>query len=198
MRARFMLALVLLGALWSGQVVSPLPVLACSCAMPGTMAEYRGDSSHMVLMGRVASVAPTGVEVQVERWFQGPGGAMVSFAPDGFGDQSAACQDPWPTVGGRWIWVAWVPELGAHPQTNLCTPKAAMDSAEGDAMLAAIVTSFGTGTTVDPPDEPAPEPPPTPPARELVLVAIVAAVTLAPLALFVAVILFARRRKARP
>jgi hypothetical protein len=161
------------------------------------MADYRGDSSHMVLMGRVASVAPTGVDVQVERWYQGPGGATVSFGPDGFGDQGAACQDPWPAVGSRWIWVAWVPELGARPQTNLCTPKAAIESPEGEAMLASIVRAFGTGTPVEPPSETAPEPPPAPPAGELALVAIIAAVTLAPLALFGAVILLARRRDAR-
>ncbi len=198
MRARFLLVLVVLGALWSGQAASPLPALACSCVMPEPMATYRGDSNHMILEGRVAAVAPDGVEVAVERWFQGPGGATISFAPDGFGEQSAACQDPWPTVGSRWVWVAWVPEVGARPQTNLCTPKAALDTPEGDAMSAAIVSAFGAGTTVDPPIEPESESPaPAPSPGELVVVAVVGAVTLAALAVFAAVILIARRRESR-
>ncbi len=196
MRARLLLVVVMLGALWSGQAASPLPALACSCVMPEPMASYRGNSNHMVLEGRVASVAATGVEVQVERWFQGPGGATISFAPDGFGDQSAACQDPWPKVGSRWIWVAWVPEVGARPQTNLCTPKAALGTAEGDAMVASIVSAFGTGTTVDPPTVPAPESPSVAsPAGDLVTLAIGGAVTLSAIALFAGVILIARRRQ---
>jgi hypothetical protein len=193
MRVRFLLLVVMLGALWGGHAATPLPALACSCMPPQTMDAYRGDSTAMVFAGQVATVAPSGVEVQVETWFQGPGDHRITFAADGFGDQSAACQDRWPTVGSRWIWVAWVPEPGAQPHTNICQPKALLDTPEGAEMLASARDAFEGGVTVEPPP---PEPPPAvsgPPLGGVGPAVVFAGVGLAVVTLFAGVAVLARR-----
>ena len=194
MRARLLALVLTLGALWAGQASSPLAAIACSCVQPEPMAAYRGDSSRMVFSGQVAAVAPTGVDVQVETWFQGPGDARITFAADGFGDQSAACQDPWPKVGSRWIWVASVSEPGARPQTNLCMPKASLDTPEGAEMVADAEAAFDGGTSVGPapPDEPVPVVG-GPPLGGIGVAAVFGAVGLAVIALFTGVVLLGRR-----
>jgi hypothetical protein len=74
----------------------------------------------------------------------------VALAADGFGDQSAACQEPWPPVGSHWIWIAFIPEPGQAPQVNLCTPKAQIGTPEGEAMLAEVGEVFGPGRSAPP------------------------------------------------
>lgn len=144
-----------------GAFAAPLPVRACSCMQPEPMAAYRGDPLKLVFVGTIASAGPAGVEVAVERWFQGASAAIVRFASEMFGDQSAACQTPLPPVGSRWIYVAYIGNPGEQPQVNLCTPHARMDTPEGEAMATEALAAFGSGAPpVGPPAGPEVEPTP--------------------------------------
>lgn len=132
-------------ALLLAAFAAPPPMRACSCIQPEPMAAYRGDPLKLVFVGTIASAGPEGVEVAVERWFQGASAAVVRFAGEMFGDQSAACQTPLPPVGSRWIYVAFIANPGEQPQVNLCTPHARLDTPEGQTMTNEALAAFGSG-----------------------------------------------------
>jgi hypothetical protein len=140
------------------------PTFACSCAMPGPMAEF-DTANNAVFSGTAGLLDARGVPVRVETWFAGPNPApLVYLAATSFGDGASCGINP-PLAGSRWIWVAWVPEGGGDPSTGLCSPHAAIGSAEGDAMLRDAIATFGgvapPGASTDPPEA---TPPPQVPA----------------------------------
>ena len=141
---------------------APAPIRACSCIQPEPMAAYRGDPLKLVFVGTIATAGPAGVEVTVERWFQGASAAVVRFAGEMFGPESAGCQTPLPPVGSRWIYVAFIANPGEQPQVNLCTPHARLDTPEGQTMTNEALAAFGSGAPpVGEPAGPAVEPTPT-------------------------------------
>jgi hypothetical protein len=185
--------LILAGSLAAGVgSVSAVAVVACSCVMPEPMEVHRGDPLKTIFSGRVASIAGDGVVVAVEEWFQGGSEPAVRLAPDGFGTQSAACQESLPLVGSRWIYVAFTPKPGDSPQVNLCTPKAALDTDQGQAMLAEARKVFGPGLIPEVDDPEVAGPAPT--ASPIGLAAVAGGVVLAVIGLFGAVVLLGRRR----
>jgi hypothetical protein len=173
--------------------VAPPPAMACSCVQPEPMAAYRGDPLKLVFLGTIASAGPGGVEVAVERWFQGGFAPVVRLDGEMFGDQSAACQIRMPEVGTSWVFVAFIPEPGGEPQANLCTPHALRFTIEGQVMLNEILATFGQGAAAGGPS-PGPDIEPSPDV--LVAGATVAAAALAGLALLGVAAALARRRRA--
>lgn len=181
-------------ALTAASAITPLGVVACSCIEQQPIEAVRGDPATEILVGRVMTAGATGVEVEVERWYQGSGDRFVRFRPDGFGDQGSACQIPLPRIGSRWIWVAAAGEGGEDPWVGLCTRQGELSEEPGVELLAEVERAFGAG-------RPAPTPPttdPVPPGASVDAVPIVAAlagVGLVGLAVFGAVGLLARRRR---
>ena len=170
---------------------APPPAMACSCMQPEPMAAYRGDPLKLVFLGTIARAGPGGVDVAIERWFQGGFATMVRLDGETFGDQSAACQVRLPDVGTSWVFVAFIPEPGGEPQVNLCTPHALRFTMEGQVMFDEIVATFGEGAVAGGPS-PGPE---TESAPDVLMVgASVAAAALAGLALFGVAAALARRR----
>jgi hypothetical protein len=200
MRLRsFLAGLVVFGALMASAGSTALPAFACSCMPAQPIEAYKGDSNHMIFTGTVMAATKAGVDVAVEQWFQGPNLASVTFGPDGFGDQSAACQDPLPRVGSRWLWIAFVGENG-QPGSNSCTPKWTLDSPEGDTAVADATRAFGVTTPATPPPTDPPPAAPVQPATAdspIMPAAIAGGVALAAVVLFGAVALIARRRGPR-
>jgi hypothetical protein len=142
---RSLLTAVLPLALLLAAFAAPPPMRACSCIQPEPMAAYRGDPLKLVFIGTIASAGPAGVEVAVERWFQGASAASVRLAGEMFGDGGASCQTPMPPVGSRWIYVAFIANPGEQPQVNLCTPHARLDTPEGQTMTNEALATFGPG-----------------------------------------------------
>lgn len=172
---------------------APPPIRACSCMQPEPMAAYRGDPLKLVFVGTIASAGPAGVEVAVERWFQGASAAVVRLAGEMFGDGGASCQTPLPPVGSRWIYVAYIANPGEQPQVNLCTPHARMDTPEGEAMTKEALAAFGSGAPpVGPPAGPEVEP--TPPLLGPAIA--LGGAALLGVVLFGAVAVIGRRRRA--
>jgi hypothetical protein len=180
---------------------SAVPVVACSCAMPGPLAEA-ATADQAVFSGTAGLRQERGVPVEVERWFWGRGAApVVWLAARSFGD-GASCGIDTPPPGSRWIWLTWLPDDGGDPLAGLCSPHAMLDTPEGEAMLAEAIAAFSDRAPPSQPAEPTPEaPPPTAgpfdPAvadRDATVIAIGAAVTLASLGLFGGLVLLARRQ----
>jgi hypothetical protein len=161
-RTRRRAAAALLATLAASALLSLLPgtVVACSCIMPGPMAENAGDPTKVVVSGTILPSGRPGVDVAVDRWFQGPGGAVLALAPDGFSDLGggADCRVPYPAAGSSWIFVAYVANPGEQPQVNLCTPQGDLATPEGQAMLADAVAAFGEGISPLPSSPPATDP----------------------------------------
>jgi hypothetical protein len=156
------------------------------------MAAYRGDPLKLVFMGTIANAGPGGVDIAVERWFQGASAAVLRLAGDMFGEQSAACQTPVPPVGSRWIYVAFIPNPGQQPQINLCTPHARLDTLEGQAMALEVMAAFGPGA---PPIGTSPGPDVEPTPDLLGPAAAIGAAVLLGLVVFGAVLAVGRRRR---
>jgi hypothetical protein len=182
------------------------PVAACSCAMPGPLAES-ATADTAIFSGTAGLRQERGVPVEVERWFWGRGAApVVWLAAGSFGD-GASCGTQEPLPGSRWIWQTWLPEDGGDPVTGLCSPHAMLDTPEGDAMLEEAIATFSDrAPPIDPPT-PTPatvvdeSPGPTDPdvvSRDVAVIAIGAAVGLASLGLFGGLALLARRRPSGP
>ncbi|MEX2011063.1 MAG: hypothetical protein WEF51_02375 [Chloroflexota bacterium] len=152
---RSLLTAVLPLTLLLAAFAAPPPMRACSCIQPEPMAAYRGDPLKLVFVGTITASGPAGVEVAVERWFQGASAAVVRLAGEMFGEQSAGCQTPLPPVGSRWIYVAFIANPGEQPQVNLCTPHARLDTPEGQSMTNDALAAFGSGAPpVGPPEDP--------------------------------------------
>jgi hypothetical protein len=132
------------------------PAAACSCVAPQPMAAYRGDPNQTIFTGIVQRPDAKGVPVSVTRWFQGLApAAIVWLDVSGFGADGASCGTPLPPAGSEWIFVAYRTETGGLG-VNLCTPHAPASAAEGQAIFADAVATFGEGIVT-----PATEPPGT-------------------------------------
>lgn len=146
--------LVATSVAWAVSLMTPGRAFACSCVSPEPMRAYAGHSDRVIFSGTIAPASGQDVVVLVDRWFQGGSGLTVALDGSGFGNQSAACQVPRPAAGSRWLYVAFVPVVGAPPQVNQCTPQAALDSADGQAMLADAIATFGGGGAPTPSSAP--------------------------------------------
>lgn len=150
------------------------------------MAAYAGDETAVIFTAVVDQRDARGFPVTVTRWFQGGGilDGRVWFDVNGFnvqpGVMSSCGIDPLP-VGAEWMFVAYRIESSNNLGMGLCSPHAPLAAAEGQAMLADAVTTFGAAPvvpgTTDPPTTS--DPPPGNPVLEAVVpivVALVAAV----------------------
>ena len=140
------------------------PVAACSCVGPQPMAAYRGDPNQTIFTGIVQSPDAKGVPVNVTRWFQGGAAdAIVWLDASGFGGDGASCGTPLPPAGTEWIFVSYRTETGGLG-VNLCTPHAPASAADGQALFADAVATFGAGRVITPATEPPATTPNTTPA----------------------------------
>lgn len=138
----------------------PPAVAACSCAMPGPMAEYRDDPDTAVFTGFVDGRDGRGYPVSITRWFKG-GGILeprVWFTASSFSGDGASCGVAPLPVGTEWIFVAYRAE-GMYG-TGLCSPHAAVAAPEGQAMLADAIRTFGGGGAPVGSDPPSSDVPP--------------------------------------
>ena len=138
-------------------LVTALPAVACDCVGPQPMAAYAGMADQVIFTGIVQPPDGGGVPVRVTRWFQGPDrSAFVTLAGRGFGADGASCGTPLPPAGTEWIFVAYRSPDGPELGVNLCTPHASANAAEGRAMFADAVATFGEGLIMDPSSPPSP------------------------------------------
>lgn len=126
-------------------VATAVPAVACSCVESQPMAAYAGDANQVIFTGVVQPPDGRDVPVRVTRWFQGPDrNAFVRLAGR-FGEDGASCGTPLPLAGTEWIFVAYRSEEGPELGVNLCTPHASANTAQGRAMFADAVATFGEG-----------------------------------------------------
>lgn len=123
--------------------------------MPGPMADVRGDPETAVFTGVVDGRDARGYPVTITRWFQG-GGVVeprIWFTANSFSGDGASCGVAPLPVGTEWIFAAYRTE-GMYG-TGLCSPHAALATAEGQAMLADANQTFGVPPPVatGPPSE---------------------------------------------
>lgn len=138
--------LALFVALGLAGLAMPRAVAACSCAMI-SMEDARNEPEAVVFSGVVDARDPRGYPVTVTRWFKG-GGLIEPRAwlhPGGFSmtGGGADCSVPPLPVGTEWIFVAFKNE--DLYSVGLCSPHAAIATAEGQAMLADAIRVFGGG-----------------------------------------------------
>jgi hypothetical protein len=155
-KAGTVLALVV--ALGLAGMAMPRAVVACSCAM-STMEDARTQPDAVVFSGIVDPRDQRGYPVTVTRWFKG-GGLIEPRAwlhPGGFSltGGGADCSVPPLPIGTEWIFIAY--KVDDLYSVGLCSPHAALATAEGQAMLGEAVRVFGGGAP------PATAPPVTPP-----------------------------------
>ena len=177
-----------------------IPAAACSCIGPQPMSAYAGDPDQVIFTGIVQVPDARGVPVLVSNWFQGPDAApTVWLASDGFGDEGSLCGATLPPAGTEWIFVAFRTE-GSELSVNLCSPHASASSADGQAMYADAVATFGQGQTVNAEPSPPPAAPTSPNApipSDLLPALTVAGLALAAFVLIAAIAFMARRRGLR-
>lgn len=176
-----------------------IPAAACSCVGPQPMSAYAGDPDQVIFTGIVQVPDARGVPVLVSNWFQGPDAApTVWLASDGFGDEGSLCGATLPPAGTEWIFVAFRTE-GSELSVNLCSPHASASSADGQAMYADAVATFGQGQTVNAEPSPPPAAPTNPdapiPSDSQLPALTVAGLALAAFVLIAAIALITRRRR---
>jgi hypothetical protein len=122
----------------------PAVAFACKCA-PVSIGAL-DPATNQVYVGVAGAAIPGGTPMIVEAWFSGPGEAPeVLLAASSFGDSASCGIEPLP-VGSSWIMSAQVPEPGAVPVTGMCQPHAALETPEGQAMLAEATAAYGPAT----------------------------------------------------
>lgn len=152
-----------------------------------TMEEARNEPEAVVFSGIVDPRDQRGYPIRVTRWFKG-GGLIEPRAwlhPAGFSltGGGADCSVPPLPVGTEWMFIAYKAE-GLY-SVGLCSPHAAVATADGQAMLAEAVRVFGGGEeppVTAPPALPSPAVP-TPTATPAAPVSVVE--TLGPIAIVV-------------
>jgi hypothetical protein len=185
-RRSILLRLAALVAIAVSALALPAATSACSCAMPGPMAEVRGDPEIAVFSGVVDPQDARGYPVTITRWFQGGGivEPRIWFTASSFSGDDASCGVAPLPIATEWIFVAYRTE-GMYG-TGLCSPHAAVATADGQAMLADAIQTFGGAqpNATDPPTAPSPSTVPSEPspgAGPSTLVSVVE--TVAPIAL---------------
>lgn len=155
-------ALALSLAFLVGQPAPPV-AMACSCAGPFPLADYVREPENVILTGRVAEVGRGGALVEVERWFAGGRDDPEVVIAGDFSNGASCGVGALPSVGSRWLWVAFTPEPGGDLMISICQPFANLDTDEGRKLFEEAVATFG-----DVPGPPVPTPtpataaPPTP------------------------------------
>ncbi len=148
--------LILIVGLSLAALAMPRAAAACSCAM-STMDDARTQPEAVVFTGIVEPRDGRGYPVTVTRWFKG-GGIIEPRAwlhPGGFSltGGGADCSVPPLPIGAEYVFIAYAFE-GMY-SVGLCSPHAAVATAEGQGMLADAVRVFGPGgppATAPPPD----------------------------------------------
>jgi hypothetical protein len=136
-------------------LATALPAVACDCVGPQPMAAYAGDADQVIFTGVVEPPRGGGVPVEVTRWFQGSDrDPFVRLAGGYFGADGASCGTPLPPARTEWIFVAYRSEESPDLVVSLCAPHASTDSAEGRAMLADAIATFGQGLVMGPASAP--------------------------------------------
>lgn len=135
------------------------PARACSCMMPGPMADYRGDPNAAIFTAIVEGRDARGYPATVTRWFQGgPFERRVWFDAAAFSGDGASCGIAPLPVLTEWIFVAYRIEGRQELGTGLCSPHAPLggpDGQTGQAMLADALRTFGGSAPIvsePPPD----------------------------------------------
>jgi len=159
-RRSLLLRLAALVAIAVAALALPVATSACSCAMPGPMAEVRGDPEIAVFSGVIDPQDARGYPVTITRWYQGGGivEPRIWFTAGSFSGEGASCGVAPLPIATEWIFVAYRTE-GMYG-TGLCSPHAALATADGQAMLADAIQTFGAGV----PSSPDPGSDPSPPA----------------------------------
>jgi hypothetical protein len=137
--------------------IGALPVAACSCMEPGSLADYANEPGVAIVAGWVGPSTPNGLAFRVERWYAGAGSAPILEMVPGDG---ASCGVPL-SSGQHLIAVAYRDEQGRfHP--SICAPYGMIDTPEGQALVTEADRTFGVGPTpppvAPPPVAPTPDP----------------------------------------
>lgn len=190
-------ALTLNATLLAAAFAAPSATFACVCVAPAAGQPIFDGSEQAVLVGRVGRTDPTGKqEFAVDRWFKGGAAGSVKLHtgteihPGGI-TSSSSCGINVPE--GAHIILAAAPGAG-FLSAGACSPWADLATAEGQAMLAAAVNTFGVGLV---PGEPPPEAADNAPAIDLASVAILAVVGLVAI-VAAGVVISAVGRRERP
>lgn len=191
---RITFALVLsLGSIWLAALAAPTSVIACSCAPREPGAPIFSGEETAVLVGTVGQQqGPGRFEFKVERWFKG-GEAAVMTVSDGtfvFDDGTTGVN----TCGvslqpGQHVIMSSGLDQGVL-QPNNCTPFAAVESQEGQQLVAAAVATFGQGAPPGGVPDPSEQPEP---GLDLALIALAAVGLIVALSLGAIVLAVARR-----
>jgi hypothetical protein len=138
---------LLVSWLFTASLLIPPRMFACSCMMPGPIAEVANDPTAIVVAGTVGAHAPGGLTFQVERWYFGASPAPILTMVPGDG---ASCGLPL-QPGERLIAVAQRDEQGlVHP--SICSHYGLVGTPEGQALMAEAERAFGPGpSNADPP-----------------------------------------------
>ncbi len=146
-------ALVLASALLLGRGVAiPEVASACSCIGPQPLEAYAGPDTA-IFAGQVVGDDPDGVRVAVEQWFSGTGAAPIVLIAGDFSNGASCGVGSRPSLGSRWIWVAWRPQdeegipnpLDDGVQISICQPFADLSTPQGEALLQEAIATFGGG-----------------------------------------------------
>jgi hypothetical protein len=193
MRRMLLLAAVML-TLGVGSLAAPGCVVACSCVPLGPLETYRTDDA-VVVMGRTGVRVGNDVPFAVERWFWGAGIApVVALVPADtrFPDGTTAyntCGVDLPADRHLLLVAGRDPADGRlHP--SICSPLVDVDTAEGQALLAEAIATFGDGVS------PAPTAPSDGPGDALPMAAAIVAVAFGAVVLLGIGLLVSRRDRA--
>jgi hypothetical protein len=133
-------------------LLMPPRTVACSCAMPGPLADVANEPAALVVAGTVGPRVADGFAFQVERWYFGASPSPVLTMVPGDG---ASCGIPLQS-GERLIAVAYRDEQGlAHP--SICSHYGQVGTPEGQALMAEAERTFGPGPTMGEPPSPVDE-----------------------------------------
>ncbi len=167
----------------------PGRVFACTCSAPLSLAEAAADPSKAIVLATIGGSRGNGTEIAVEGSF-GPAVLGEAMIVSGFGPQSAACQHGGVT-GQRWIFVLYRSPDGIY-NVNSCLLSGQIGTNEGNALLLDAITAFGEPVA---PSTSEPQPQATLDLTSwLGGLGWVAAVVALGAAVFVIVVLVARRR----
>ena len=176
-------------ALAAQSVTVPGRVLACSCAPPPSLAEAAADPSNAIVLATIGGLRGNGREVAVEGSF-GPVVLGEAMIVRGFGPEGSACEHGG-TTGQRWFFVLYRDSSGQYSISN-CSLSGQIGTNEGDALLFEAITAFGEPAS---PSTPPPQPQaPVDLTPWLGGLGWVAAITALGAAIFVLVVLVAKRR----
>lgn len=154
-RAGLAALLLALGLSLGTGIAIPSVAVACSCIGPQPLAAYAGPDT-VIFAGEVVTDDADGVLVGVDQWFSGDGAGPLQVIQGDFGNGASCGIGTRPTVGSRWLVVAWrppdgslLPDLQVTPVSiSICQPFVNLDTPEGAALLAEAMETFGDGAGI--------------------------------------------------